>query len=301
MKLSILLPTLFPELAAVAIRRLEMCTVGVDYEIVVVSPQEVFGRNVVWVREDSPAGGVAAAVLAFQHATGDFVAVLTDDMRVEPYWAEVVLAQALAGEAKSPGPYLCGISTCGFGLAFGLCFPFFTFARRETVAAIGGLYRPHLFRSFFADPDLGMRAWDAGGRVEFAKGTFLTGFPRGETPESLGKFKSYDSDVRSFLAQWGRKYGATFDLSRVRHWQVEIHHEAVQYLPDDYQRMITRDSTFNINDGSTIEPVRLSLVKHYGEAWAEAYMAGCDHANVTGWEDLPNESEPGFGHMQSRG
>jgi glycosyltransferase involved in cell wall biosynthesis len=282
MKLSVMVPTLFPDLAQQSIRQIEMCTVGIDYEIVVVSPIPLFGPNIKWIKEDQPAGPNAAYKTAFENASGEFVAVVGDDILVQPYWAELLLKQALDGEIRHPaGPFVCSMTSGGFGTVFGMHFPFYTFARRQMLQNLGGLVRPQLFPADWADCDLGMRVWDAGGRCEFCKGTQFRGMNRGAVPDRPRESATLNRDTKTFLAQWGAKYRKNFDLARVRHFLIDIHHEVIQWLPRPYQDMIIHENTFCMNDAAFVEPLRLAFVKRYGEEWTASYMAAHDNIDTT--------------------
>ena len=91
MKVSISLPSLFPDDLAATLKSIRETTHGIEYEALVVSPFEVAGPDVRWIREDQPRGAAAAHNLAFRHATGDFVMAMTDDCVLRDGWAGFVM------------------------------------------------------------------------------------------------------------------------------------------------------------------------------------------------------------------
>ncbi|MCM0021846.1 MAG: hypothetical protein NBV67_17790, partial [Tagaea sp.] len=92
MKISVLVPTLFPDLARAAIEDLRPQLQGVEHEFVVVSPAEISGERIVWVKEETPQGSVAAGNRAFAAARGDVVLMGVDDVR----FAKGAVAEALS-------------------------------------------------------------------------------------------------------------------------------------------------------------------------------------------------------------
>src|SRR5579885_347968 len=91
MKLSILLPSVFPDQVAKAIDMIHATTTGVDYEIVVVSPFEVSKAKVRWVHEAEPRGNAPAQAAAYANASGEFVLGFSDDVSLLPGWAPQAL------------------------------------------------------------------------------------------------------------------------------------------------------------------------------------------------------------------
>lgn len=171
MKISVLLPSLFPDIANPAIEALRPQLRGVDHEFVVVSPVPFSGENVVWVRETEPRGSIAAGQIAFEHARGDLVLNATDDFRFAPD----AIAEALAAFADPARafplvltfPHRMRAMDCAFA-AFGRLHPTFFVTGRADAEKAGGLFDPG-YRQAFGDPDYGMRVWKSGGRVRAAR------------------------------------------------------------------------------------------------------------------------------------
>ena len=220
MRVSITLPSLFPEQLAKTIDLIRARTPSVDLEIVVVSPFEVKGPNIVWVREEQAQGNVPAHRAAFAHTTGDFVLALSDDTELAPGWDTIALQNFHARERGQP-LFCLGLSlrTRTVGTMFGIYYPFFPFARRSCFERIGYFAGP--YKAHFADGDIGLRIWAAGGRCEFSEKPLVTLHdPPGR--ETSHKGKTMDQDMAAFLALWAPKYGAGWKTNELRDFNLEI-------------------------------------------------------------------------------
>ena len=238
MRISITLPSLFPDQLAKAIDLIHARTRSADYEIVVVSPFEVAKPKVVWVREDEPRGNVPAHRAAFAHAGGDFVLALSDDTELAPDWDSRCLQNFLSRE-RDQKLFCLGLNlrTRTVGTAFGIYYPFFPFARRSCLETVG--YYPEPYRAHFADVDLGLRIWSAGGRCEFSEKPLVTLHnPPGR--EQSHKNKTLEKDMAAFAARWAPKYGQGWDTSRLDGFNLEIG-------PME-QLLFARDNTIWFND-----------------------------------------------------
>ena len=211
MKISFVLPSIFPTLVAGAIEAARTEAAGLDHEIVVVSPFEISGPNVRWVKEESPRGSIAACNLGFAAATGDVLVLLADDNRLDPGALALAFAHLQAHEAQTPllsvGFPLGVRGIVAVGSVYGRYYPYFFMLRRTTLAAVGGGFDEGYVK-FHADPDLGLRIWKAGGRCEFAPGAIIRAVAdragAGQAPDkSRG---SAVSDFARFADIWGPSY-----------------------------------------------------------------------------------------------
>lgn len=226
MKLSLVLPSLFPTLIDGAIAAAHEAAADIEHEIVVVSPYEISRPGVRWVPETAPRGSIAACNLGFSQATGDVIALIADDNRLTPGALRLSLAHLAAREAVCPTLLL------GFprqvrhltfvGSVYGRYYPYFFVARPSTLARVGGAFDEG-FRKHFADPDLGMRVWAAGGRCEIVRDATIvdvdTRGAAGTAPDkALG---SQAADFARFAQRWGAQFpgwgdrmdGINLDLS----------------------------------------------------------------------------------------
>jgi hypothetical protein len=211
MKLSLVLPSLFPTLVDGAIDAAREAAAGIDHEILVVSPYEIAREGVRWIPETAPRGSIAACNLGFAGATGDVIALIADDNRLAPGALKLALDHLAAREGACPTLLL------GFprrvrhltfvGSVYGRYYPYFFVARPATLARAGGAFDEG-FRKHFADPDLGLRVWAAGGRCEIVRDATIvdvdTRGAAGTAPD-----KALGSQAADF-ARFAQRWGATF-------------------------------------------------------------------------------------------
>jgi|GEM_PF-3494016 len=211
MKLSFVLPTIFPTLADGAIAAAQEAAAGIDHEIVAVSPFEISRPGVRWVHESAPRGSIAACNLGFRHATGDIVALLADDNRLDPGALGLALAHLETREAQNPllmvGFPLAVRGMVVVGSVYGRYYPYFFMLRRASLARLGGGFDEGYVK-FHADPDLGLRCWAAGGRCEFAAGALIRAVAdRGGAGQAPDKAKgSAAADFARFAGIWGPSF-----------------------------------------------------------------------------------------------
>jgi glycosyltransferase involved in cell wall biosynthesis len=209
MKVSVLVPTLFPDLARAAIEDLRPQLTELDHEFVVVSPTEIAGERIVWVREENPQGSIVAGNRAFAAASGDVVLVAGDDVR----FSKGAIGEALTVFAEPARPTPLAVTfphrlralDCVW-VVFGRLFPtIFAFGRADAEKA-GGYLDPG-YRTGCADPDLGLRIWAAGGQVRRARAhvRFLDDRQgHGESPQKTNAV--IEKDVARFAAIWRPKF-----------------------------------------------------------------------------------------------
>lgn len=243
MKLSITLPSLFPDLLAQSLEALRRHTVGVDYEALVVSPFRVEAPNVRWIEETRPEGNCPAHARAAALADGDLILPLCDDVTVMPGWADALLTFFCAREPGA-SPYVCGLNVDGgpIGTVFGLYYPYFPVMRRETAARIGGYYDPG-YRAHFGDCDIGLRVWELGGRCEFCRDARISAAPRKQNPnapEAPTRRSARMADMARFVARWAPVYGRGWKTSELRDFNLNV--------PGRFFADVLTDHTIRRND-----------------------------------------------------
>ncbi len=226
MKVSIVLPSLFAELIDGALDAAREAAEGIDHEIVVVSPYEISRPGVRWVPETAPRGSIAACNLGFAQATGDVIALVADDNRLTKGALRLALAHLARREAACPTLLLGFPRRSGHltfvGSVYGRYYPYFFVARPATLARVGGAFDEG-YRKHFADPDLGLRVWAAGGRCEIVTDATIVDVDSrkgaGIAPDkALG---SQAADFARFAQRWGAGFpgwgdefgGINLDLS----------------------------------------------------------------------------------------
>lgn len=211
-KISILLPSLRPKLLQSTLFGISICSAGHDYEVIVVSPDPVSGERVRWVKETEKRGCIAAHLRAFEESAGDVIVLMTDDTIVLPGWLDAIATTIGEGE-KQYFPYCVGLNRLNsrfVGTVFGKYYAYFPAISRRSLDAVGGLFDPR-FTAHWADPDLGLRIWDAGGRVEFCeKARAAVSSLQRHFVEAAHKSSAFERDARSFMAKWGHLAGEEF-------------------------------------------------------------------------------------------
>lgn len=261
MKISISLPSLYPALLNGALERIYKTIGAFDVEIVVVSPFEVSGPDVKWVREDRPQGNCAAHALAYENATGDVLVTLTDDLLPQDGWLEVILARLAEGERRNP-LFVTSLhySIGALGTAFGIYYQFLPVLSRHTLRMIGG-YFARDYIAHFGDVDLGLRTWQAGGRCEPCLDAVVTFLDRrGVMPESSHKSSALKHDAATFLAKWKPIYGVNWPTAHLQDYNINV--------LDHVAKHVLHDGTIYLND-----PLFAQIIhKHYRDLRANYEM-----------------------------
>jgi len=90
---SIVLPSLRPSQLAQCLASIHHYTVGIDYEVVVVSPFDIEPHpNVVHVKEVRSEGTYQAVASGYERAKGEYIIHIPDDCRATPLWAANMIA-----------------------------------------------------------------------------------------------------------------------------------------------------------------------------------------------------------------
>lgn len=213
-KFSILLPTLRPKLFQCALFGITFCSEGCDYEVIAVSPVPVAGERVRWIKETTTSGCIAANLQGYEECSGDLIVLMTDDTIVFPGWLQALEAAIREGESQH-FPYCVGLNRVNLpviGTVFGKYYAYFPAMSRRSLEAVGGLFDPQ-FVAHWADPDLGMRVWSAGGRVEFCENArAAVSSLQFHYAESKHKTSAFYADTERFLKKWGYLAGNEFSL-----------------------------------------------------------------------------------------
>lgn len=210
MKLSILMPTVFPAAALRAIEDWRAQLRGIAHEFVVVCPREIGGESVRWIPEASPSGTLAASRLAYASASGDIAIQAADDVRFAMGAAHEALAAFADPNRKSPlaltfAPRARSVEFVS--TAFGRLCPVFWAIGRADVERAGG-YLDDSYDAAFAGHDLGLRIWRAGGEVRLG----VSGVQAVETRRGDGEAptKNAEASARDF-AKLHARWAPSFD------------------------------------------------------------------------------------------
>lgn len=233
--ISITLPSLDPLALDRALENIATTTVG-PVEVVVVSPfppsPHLRGRDVTWIKEDESEGANAAHEAALRAASGNFALAWVDDHEFVPGWDAYAVADFVEGEGRAFGghamrPFCLGlrqIEPRHVGTCFGNYYPYFPLMRRE--AAARGFWLSGEYRVGFADCDLGMRVWNAGGRCEWSREPLVRVLPEDDRkrsgPDWDGEAHTRQADTALFLSRWANRFGAGYDVTSLRGFNVDV-------------------------------------------------------------------------------
>ncbi len=264
MKLSLILPSLFPAAIQRTIDNLQATTRGVDYEILAVTPFEVGGPNVRWIREEAPKGAVRAHIAAYESMSGDILVALSDDVILADNWAAIALANLERREVAGT-PFGLGLHQTNFisGTVFGIYFPFFIVVRKVVLDVVGYYTDPE-YIAYLADADLGLRIWHAGGRCERTELPLISRVPRPGKEDVDPATKSSTAqvkDVRRFTERWAPIYGRGWPIADLNDFNLDI--DAL------FEVVVGNDYSIFLND-----PVFKRLYANYGRNAAHWNLSG---------------------------
>lgn len=207
-QISITLPTLRPKLAQARVEDFHSTHPNTDYELLIVSPFEMVGPRVVWTNEGQPRGGVAAQRLAFERSTGQYLVWWSDDVTPAPGCLETMRRFVDA----HPEPFIgsfpgrnVATGRCDSYACWGKLFAGFGMATRATIERIGG-YFDTAYRYQWADPDLALRCWHAGGSVEACAAAEIRVADQEDRHKAISRhWLQPDFDV--FFRRWNPVFG----------------------------------------------------------------------------------------------
>lgn len=248
--ISITLPSLYPNSLMRTLNNIRD-TSRSEPEIIVVSPFEppAIG-NILWVKETSKLGANAAHMAAMERVTGEFITGWVDDHLYTDGWDQLVLDDFLEREAvfhsRNPDkPFVLGlrhIEVKHVGTEFGIYYPYFPLMRTNTARTFG--WFTDEYQVGFADSDLAMRIWSAGGRCEWSASGIVTFLDDEEevqkqaTIAMFGGAHCMPDDMKLFLAKWASKYGVGWDTSSLRSFNIDVTPERFPEFMDETKRTI---------------------------------------------------------------
>lgn len=208
-EISVLLPSLRPEALARTIREFDKTNSDVDYEIVAVSPFQVSGIKTVWIKEESPRGGVFAQNIAYINSKGEYKIYFSDDVSPTVGCLRNLLNFMKVNTSPFIGAFKMitptGREIGPFG-AYKRLYACYGCVNDETVKQLGS-FLDDRYEYSWADIDISLRCWLAGGRVEICKDALV--IPRQIEDELYKSHRgvSWDRDVEAFLSRWHLMYG----------------------------------------------------------------------------------------------
>ncbi|BEV73307.1 hypothetical protein THUN1379_27890 [Paludibacterium sp. THUN1379] len=209
--ISILLPSIRPELAKQRISEFAEHIHQIDYEVVLVSPFSVDLPRVVHIQENERRGVIHAMNEAYKAASGEMVVLWSDDAKIQPQAIENIVKFTKSQD---------GLFAAGFRKkdetgreseqwsVYGKLYVGWLCATKKTIDAAGGLFDP-VFRNYWADPDLSLRIHAMGGSVQVCQNAWIEIAQAEDVVKQANLASSFEKDTETFFAKWhpflGRK------------------------------------------------------------------------------------------------
>lgn len=208
-EISILLPSIRPELARRRIEEFATVAAAVDYEIVLVSPFTVENPRVVHVPELERRGVMHAMNVAYRAASGHHIVLWSDDARPMAGALENILRYV----GRHPAPMLAGFRLRDASgreseqwSVYGRLYVGWLCAAKETIDAAGGLFDP-AFRNYWADPDLSLRMYEIGGQVVVCPDAWIEVEQVDDKVKQTNLSASFSRDTETFFRKWHARMG----------------------------------------------------------------------------------------------
>jgi predicted Zn-dependent protease len=236
-RLSVVLPTLRPALLASLLPWLARAAGEYEHEVVVVSPRPVEGPNVRWIEEKVRRGGPSAQSEAYAHATGDVIILGTDDTMPVPRAYALAAERAIAGAAGGV-PFATGLRWMVnnaydiAGTVYGYYYPYLPVMTRRSVERAGGWIGGG-YAANWADADLALRVWQAGGRCALCRSALVRSHPFDPMLEqATGKASpTLHADFRRFDERWRPVFGAGWGRDPV---DINRDHPVAEMIDDTF-------------------------------------------------------------------
>jgi hypothetical protein len=215
--ISITLPSIHPDALARTLTNLRDTTRN-GYQVVVVSPFEppniVSAKgSISWVTETRPLGCNAAHAAGLSKVERPYIMAWVDDHLLSDGWDTEALKDFQEG-AKRGRPYLLGLRQIWpeqIGTVFGRFYPYFPIMQTANAKALG--WFDGSYRMDFADADLALRFYSAGGMVEWARNTCII-VHRDDERKNGRDF--YQPDMQLFLSRWAPTFGKGWKITNLR-------------------------------------------------------------------------------------
>lgn len=240
-KISIIVPSLRPEMMENCVKSIHNNAKGLDYEVIVISPFDISSHpNVVHITEDKPEGTGKAVYTGYKEAKGEYIMSINDHGIVEtplkymvecmkPHDDEIyegrfftidvkrnvldgeILVSPVGSPVIPPGqkyvPTHNGNYFDHISKVFGRVFATLMCIRRDKAEEIGGFFDYPYYKAWYLDPDLSLRVWKAGGKVETCEKAQIMAHPRPEDDIIFSDNKKYlQRDKKAFEKRWGRAF-----------------------------------------------------------------------------------------------
>lgn len=208
-EISILLPSLRKELLEKRIEQWNLTNSNINFELVVVSPFEVKGDNVLWIRELNRKGSVNATNIAYAFSSADYVTYFSDDVKPTKDCLKNMLDFMNIEKYISLGAFkmetLNGREIGPFG-AYNKFYACYGCIHKKDLEILNNiLFRPEFLYSW-ADIDLSLRVWDKKGEVKKCNNAAV--IPEQIEDEIYKSHRNtFQNDFNTFVNFWHSKFG----------------------------------------------------------------------------------------------
>lgn len=203
--ISVILGSIRPSQLAQCLASIHNYTKDIDYEVVIVSPFDIEPHpNVVHIKEVEPKGYYKAVACGFERAKGQYIIHIADDNRATPHWAANMIAFMRPHDDEIFEGSFCHFDVRGERAEQGhygkLIAPFICI-RKDKAEQIGGLMDCY-YKSFCGDPDLSLRVWHSGGRVETCPNAWVYHHDCDDELYEIRYDKYFNHDLQAFIRRW---------------------------------------------------------------------------------------------------
>jgi len=212
--ISILLPSLREELLNKRVVEFALTNPTTQYQLVVVSPFEVKGPNVKWLKDVPPfKGSVRATNFALGSAIGEYIMYFSDDVSPTKDCLKNMIEFVKANEMGNINPFVGAFrmnrdngAEIGPWGVFGYPYACYGVVSRASLLKLGNVLFNHNYLYSWVDCDLSMRVWDLGGKVEICENAIV--IPKQVDDEVYRSHRTtFNQDFNTFANKWHPKYG----------------------------------------------------------------------------------------------
>lgn len=210
-EISIIMPSLRPDALSQTLGEFSITDKDSDYEIVVVSPFEVRNQDrVVHMYEEEPQGNNLANDIGYKNSSGQYIIAWSDDSSPTPNCLSNMLAFVKSKEEPFIGAFRVKDqlnqehSNC---CVYDKLYAAWGCASRNTVNMIGGHYDP-IFKSHWSDPDMSLRVWAKGGKVEICPNAWVIKRYIEDEVHKSNYEKYFNKDMETFFNRWHNTLGS---------------------------------------------------------------------------------------------
>ncbi len=216
-EISIILASLRLDMAKKCIKRIYDTTLGIDYEIILVTPLEVnlddFNSNIShrlrYIKEPKKDSQHKAIELGWKSAKGKYLFVLADDQLLQ---TDCILNMVKQMRLHDNELYMTGARTSNLWgkepdqTIYGIYYPCNSCIKKSDVEKIGYFYDTS-YTKYCGDPDLALKIVNMGGKVEPCFNAWLSNYNVIDNLDKSNKINYWQKDYETFFNRWHNIFG----------------------------------------------------------------------------------------------